>query len=60
MRISLTWFYWRSEARIRPHQFVEVDMAMKDKALARFQEPDTQIGCYHPPDDALMLFLQTL
>ncbi len=41
------------------HRYVEADLAMKDKALARLQEPDTKIHRYHPPD-ALMQFLQGL
>jgi len=41
------------------HQYVEADLAMKDKALARLQEPDTKIHRYRPPD-ALMQFLQAL
>jgi site-specific recombinase XerD len=41
------------------HRYVEADLAMKDKALARLQEPDTKIHRYQPPD-ALMQFLQGL
>lgn len=41
------------------HRYVEADLAMKDKALARLQEPDTKIHRYRPPD-ALMRFLQGL
>ncbi len=41
------------------HRYVEADLAMKDKALARLQEPDTKIHRYHPPD-VLMQFLQGL
>ena len=41
------------------HQYVEADLAMKDKALARLQEPDTKIHRYRPPE-ALMQFLQAL
>ena len=41
------------------HRYVEADLAMKDKALARLQEPDTKIQRYRPPD-ALMQFLQEL
>ncbi len=41
------------------HRYVEADLAMKDKALARLQEPDTKIHRYRPPD-ALMQFLQGL
>ena len=41
------------------HRYVEADLAMKDRALARLQEPDTKIRRYRPPD-ALMRFLQEL
>jgi len=41
------------------HQYVEADLAMKDKALARLQEPDTKIQRYRPPDP-LLQFLQNL
>jgi site-specific recombinase XerD len=41
------------------HQYVEADLAMKDKALARLREPDTKFDRYRPPD-ALMQFLQEL
>ncbi len=41
------------------HRYVEADLAMKNKALARLQDLDTQILRYHPPD-ALMQFLQEL
>jgi len=41
-------------------QYVEADLAMKDKALARFNEPDIKIGSYYLPDNALMQFLQAL
>jgi hypothetical protein len=41
------------------HRYVEADLAMKDKALARLREPDTKIDRYRPPD-ALMQFLQEL
>jgi hypothetical protein len=33
---------------------------MKGKALGRLQEPDTKMGPYYPPDDALKQFLQAL
>ena len=48
------------ESTITTHRYVEADLAMKDKALARLQEPETKMCRYHPPDDALMQFLQTL
>lgn len=47
------------ESTSTTHMYVEADLAMKDKALARLQEPDTKMRRYRPPD-ALMQFLQTL
>lgn len=41
------------------HRYVEADLAMKEKALARLQEPNTKKVRYRP-SDALMQFLQTL
>ena len=41
------------------HRYVEADLTMKKKALARLQEPETKIDRYRPPD-ALMQFLQEL
>lgn len=48
------------ESTITTHRYVEADLAMKDKALARLQEPETTMCRYHPVDDALMQFLQDL
>lgn len=47
------------ECTTTTHRYVEADLAMKEKALARLQEPDIKIHRYHPPD-ALMRFLQAL
>lgn len=47
------------ESATTTHRYVEADLAMKDKALARLQEPDTKMRRYRPPD-ALMQFLQAL
>jgi hypothetical protein len=41
------------------HRYVETDLAMKNKALARLQSPDTKMSRYRPTD-ALMQFLQAL
>jgi len=41
------------------HRYVEAHLAMKGKALARVQEPDTKMRRYHPTD-ALMQLLQAL
>ena len=47
------------ESTTTTHRYVEADLAMKDKALTRLQEPDTKFRRYRPPD-ALMQFLQEL
>jgi site-specific recombinase XerD len=48
------------ESTITTHRYVEADLSMKDKALARLQEPETTMCRYHPVDDALMQFLLDL
>jgi site-specific recombinase XerD len=47
------------ESTTTTHRYVEANLAMKDKALARLQQPDTKMRRYRPPD-ALMQFLQAL
>jgi site-specific recombinase XerD len=47
------------ESATTTHRYVEADLAMKEKALARLEPPDTQIRRYQAPD-SLMRFLQTL
>lgn len=47
------------ESMSTTHRYVEADLAMKDKALAKLQEPDTKMRRYRPPD-VLMQFLQAL
>ena len=47
------------ESPTTTHRYVEADLAMKEKALARLQAPDTKMSRYKAPD-ALMRFLQTL
>ena len=41
------------------HMYIEADMAMKDQALARLQEPCSNHPRYQTPD-ALLQFLKTL
>ena len=41
------------------HHYVEADLAMKDRALARLQEPDEAVQRYRAPD-SLLEFLKTL
>ena len=47
------------ESMTTTHRYVDADLAMKMKALARLQEPDIKMHWYRPPD-ALMKFLQAL
>ena len=47
------------ESPTTTHQYVEADLTMKDRALARLQEPDSNIRRYRAPD-SLMEFLKTL
>ena len=47
------------ESTTTTHRYVEANLEMKQKALARLQEPDTKMSRYQPPDE-LMKFLQAL
>ena len=47
------------ESTTTTHRYVEANLAMKQKALARLEEPHTKMSRYRPPD-ALMQFLQAL
>jgi site-specific recombinase XerD len=47
------------ESTTTPHRYVEANLAMEEKALARLQKPDTKMRRYRPLDD-LMKFLQAL
>lgn len=47
------------ESATTTHRYVEADLAMKDRALARLQEPAAERGRYRPPDE-LMQFLRSL
>ena len=47
------------ESTTTTHRYVEADLAMKEKALARLEAPDTKMHRYKAPD-SLMRFLQTL
>lgn len=47
------------ESATTTHRYVEADLAMKEKALARLDPPDTKIRRFQA-SDALMHFLQTL
>ena len=47
------------ESTTTTHRYVEADLAMKKKALARLEAPDTKMRRFRAPD-SLMRFLQTL
>lgn len=47
------------ESTTTTHRYVEADLAMKQKALARLEAPDTKMRQFKVPD-SLMRFLQTL
>ena len=47
------------ESPITTHHYVEADLAMKERALARLQEPDAALRRYRAPD-SLVEFLRTL
>lgn len=47
------------ESPTTTHHYVEADLAMKERALARLQEPDTQSHRFHAPD-SLLEFLKSL
>ncbi|MGP1680331.1 MAG: tyrosine-type recombinase/integrase [Burkholderiales bacterium] len=47
------------ESTTTTHRYVEADLAMKQKALARLEAPDTRMRRFRAPD-SLMRFLQTL
>lgn len=47
------------ESTTTTHRYVEADLAMKEKALARLEAPEIKMHRFRPPD-SLMRFLQTL
>lgn len=57
--ISVIALWLGHESPTTTHHYVEADLAMKDRALARLQEPDTKIRRYRAPD-SLLEFLKTL
>jgi site-specific recombinase XerD len=57
--ISVIALWLGHESPTTTHQYVEADLAMKDRALARLQEPDAKIRRYRAPD-SLLEFLKSL
>jgi len=59
VRFNVIALWLGHESTTTTHRYVEADLAMKEKALARLQAPDTKLRRYQAPD-SLMRFLQTL
>ena len=57
--ISVIALWLGHESPVTTHQYVEADLAMKEKALAKLHEPDTTLQRYRAPD-SLIDFLKTL
>lgn len=57
MSVIALWLGHESPATT--HQYVEADLAMKERALARLQEPDAKLHRYRAPD-SLIDFLKAL
>jgi integrase/recombinase XerD len=57
--ISVIALWLGHESPTTTHQYTEADLAMKVRALARLQEPDTAVRRYRAPD-SLIEFLKTL
>lgn len=57
--ISVIALWLGHESPATTHQYVEADLAMKERALARLQEPEARIQRYRAPD-SLIEFLKTL
>jgi len=57
--ISVIALWLGHESPATTHQYVEADLAMKERALARLQEPETKLRRYRAPD-SLIDFLRTL
>ncbi len=57
--ISVIALWLGHESPATTHHYVEADLAMKERALARLHEPDVKIQRYRAPD-SLIDFLKTL
>lgn len=51
--ISVIALWLGHESPTTTHHYVEADLAMKDRALARLEDPGSKIGRYHAPDSLL-------
>jgi site-specific recombinase XerD len=57
--ISVIALWLGHESPVTTHQYVEADLAMKERALAKLNEPNTEFQRYRAPD-TLIGFLKTL
>ena len=57
--ISVIALWLGHESPVTTHHYVEADLAMKERALAKLHEPDAKIQRYRAPD-SLIDFLKTL
>ena len=57
--ISVIALWLGHESPATTHQYVEADLAMKERALARLHEPDAKLQRYRAPD-SLIAFLKAL
>ena len=57
--ISVIALWLGHESPTTTHHYIEADLAMKDRALARLQDPDMKTRRYCAPD-SLLEFLKTL
>jgi site-specific recombinase XerD len=57
--ISVIALWLGHESPVTTHHYVEADLAMKERALAKLHEPDVKIQRYRAPD-SLLDFLKTL
>lgn len=57
--VSVIALWLGHESPMTAHHYIEADLAMKDRALARLQEPEVKIRRYHA-SDSLLEFLKTL
>ncbi|MFN2121475.1 MAG: tyrosine-type recombinase/integrase, partial [Anaerolineales bacterium] len=57
--ISVIALWLGHESPATTHQYIEADLAMKERALAKLHDPDTALQRYRAPD-TLISFLKTL
>jgi integrase len=57
--ISVIALWLGHESPTTTHMYVEADLAMKERALARLQEPEAKVPRYRA-SDSLIAFLKTL